>query len=122
MGHFEAAGQTVRRIWTVVGTVIAIMGIISIEDAFNPGMLTMTIVLAISALVATISIFYLTKLTVETVGLEQQSDKQKNDNRDLQELLAQLDDDRRQRLRDLLAEPPSYSLDDEGELIKRRRK
>ncbi len=66
--------------------------------------------------------FYLTKLTVETVGLEQQSDKQKNDNRDPQELLAQLDDDHRQRLRDLLAEPPSYSLGDDGELIKRRRK
>jgi hypothetical protein len=122
MHNFEAAGQTVRRIWTVVGTVIALMAFFSVGEGFNGSTMAAAVVLAISALVATISIFYLTKLTIEAVGPDQQAAKQKNDDRQLRELLARLDDSRRERLRDLLDQPTTYALDDDGELIQRRRK
>lgn len=122
MQHFEAAGQTVRRIWTVVGVVIGLMAFFSVSGGFNDATMVAAIVLAISALVATISIFYLTKLTIEAVGPDYHAAKQKNDERQLRELLAQLDDARRERLRDLLDQPTAYALDDDGELIRRRRK
>lgn len=117
MQHFEAVGQTVRRIWTVVGVVIGLMAFFSNHDT-----MIAAIVLVISALVATISIFYLTKLTIEAVGPDYQAAKQKNDEHQLRELLAQLDDSRRERLRDLLDQPMTYALDDDGELTRRRRK
>lgn len=121
--NFDAAGQTVRRIWTVVGTVIGLMAFFSVGNGFNDSTMAAAIVLAISALVATISIFYLTKLTIEAVGQGMdQAAKQKNEDRELRELLARLDDTRRERLRDLLDEPTGYALTDDGELVQRRRK
>lgn len=123
MQHFEAVGQTVQRIWTVVGVVIGLMAFFSVSDGFDHDTLIAAIVLVISALVATISIFYLTKLTIEAVGPDYQAARQKNDEHQLRELLAQLDDSRRERLRDLLDQPMTYALDDDdGELIERRRK
>lgn len=119
--NFDAAGQTVRRIWTVTGTVIGLMAFFSVGSGFNASTMAAAMVLAISALVATISIFYLTKLTIEAVGVEQQAAKQKNEDRELRELLARLDDTRRERLRDLLDDPNTYTLGDDGELIRRRK-